>query len=291
MKKIFISYSSKDRSKVQEIKASIDRLDKYKLWFDQEAILPGGYYAKDIANAIRNIDVFLLVVSQYSVGDKTRNIAGSDEVANELALARAHGALIIPIKLDGSWINTTTHAEFEYLMARSQWLETVSCQSTSDYDAIAKLLEKAIDQGEFRFDSQHTLDEIDVLLKQGEFIKAETRINNNVFPESAGDRLILMNTIIDLSKKPLKNFSQQFIDERVSQISLIKNDALQPFKLYLLGVLSHFFYQRNALVDPTGGIATLKNQAKCIGKLKPKYILMTEKLLPNHNGFASMWLT
>lgn len=290
MRKVFISYSSKDRSTVIKLKEALERQGNSQLWFDQDAIMAGGYYAKDIADAIRDIDVFLLVVSKHSVGNTNENIYGSDEVSNELALAKAAGALIIPVKLDGSWLETTTHSDFKYLMARTQWLDALWCQSDQDYDEVAAKIEEALTKGNFQFDYQVTLDEIDALLKNREFAKADARLRQNVFPDAADERVFLAQCIVTLAQKPIRDSSHVMVDGMVAKLKQVKDPTLQTVSIYLQAVLSQFFYSANALADITGGFDQLKARAAGFERIKAKYTLMIEALLPPQNGFALKWM-
>jgi hypothetical protein len=292
MRKIFISYSSKDREKVSHLKNALDSLNKFEVWFDQEAILPGGYYAKDITTAIRDVDIFLLITSENSIGNKPRGIIGSDEVATELALAKNNGALIIPIKLDNFWIDTTSHPEFEYLLSRSQWLDAVYCQNQDDFLDVAKRVDNAVSNGSFKFEYGQVLDEIETLLKKGNFARAKSRLQNNVFPREADDRVLLISVVLTLKTQSIRNFSQKYIDTISQEISEITDPTVKHFSLYLLGVISQFFYRKNAIFDKTIGVENLKQQSLNLetGRLKAKYPMMVEHILPPDNGFALYWM-
>ncbi len=289
MKKVFISYSSKDREAVVELKGALERKKKYQIWFDQVNISPGDYYARNIAEALSVIDVFILVVSQNSVGNRKSQISGSDEVSRELKLAEDNGALIIPVKIDDNWIDDTSHSEFKYLLSRSQWLEASDCQTQSDYDRVSDKIQEAVEKGNFKFSFEHTLDEIEAYLKNGAFSKADALVRTTVFPNKARERLIILNGIIELKKQPIRKAKKEAVDSLVVQLQGISDKSLLPFSLYFRGVLSQFFYKRNALSDPTGGMLLLKQKAKTAGRLTAKHALIIEHILPDNSGFALSW--
>lgn len=288
MSKVFISYSSSDRPAVILLKEALEQLS-YDVWFDQDAILPGGYYAKDIATALKDVDVFVLMTSANSIGDKANNITGSSEVAKEVVLAQSSPAVIIPVKLDDCWMETTTHDEFTYLLARTQWLDAGYCNSSSDFMDVAQRIDSALVSGNFKFNHDTTLDEIDKLLKAGLFSQARSRMNANTFPDIASDRVVLINAILALSEQPISSLSKIKVDNLVRDLVQIRNESIRPAALYLQGALSTFYYQMNAVYDPTGGLASLKREAAELGRLKAKYVMSIAHLLPTTNQYSLQW--
>ncbi len=95
-KRIFISHSSKDSLYVKGIVEMLKDLG-LSYWKAPEMIPPGSNYAKEIPAAIRECDVFLLVVSQAS--------QRSLWVEKELDSAVNNRKMILPIKLDKEPLN------------------------------------------------------------------------------------------------------------------------------------------------------------------------------------------
>lgn len=95
-KTVFISYSSKDFLYVKGIVEILKELG-VSYWKAPEMIPAGSNYAKEIPAAIKNCDMFLLVVSQFS--------QNSIWVEKELDCAITHHKQILPVKLDKEPLN------------------------------------------------------------------------------------------------------------------------------------------------------------------------------------------
>lgn len=95
-KTVFISYSSKDFLYVRGIVELLKSIGA-AYWKAPEMIPAGSNYAREIPAAIRDCDVFLLVVSQAS--------QKSIWVEKELDTAINHRKKILPIKLDDEPLN------------------------------------------------------------------------------------------------------------------------------------------------------------------------------------------
>ena len=64
-KKIFISYSHKDRDVCARINDLLSGQDGFDVWYDK-GLVPGEVYRKKIASVIRNAGYFILLLSQAS---------------------------------------------------------------------------------------------------------------------------------------------------------------------------------------------------------------------------------
>ena len=287
MAKVFISYSSADRAEVIELKQALESIG-FDIWFDQDAILPGGYYAADIATALQDIDVFLLMTSANSIGDTSRNVQGSAEVAKEVILAQSSSAIIIPIKLDNCWMDTASHKEFTYLLARTQWLDAGYCQTPEQFMQVAKRIAHTVETKEFTFNHDTTLDEIEQLLKKGLFAQANERMKANNFPEQASDRVALIESLLTLSGKNIGRISKLVADALVAKLMEVNDERVKHAALYLLGTLSVYYYQANAICDPTSGFVNIKVQAAKLPRLKAKYVMAVSHILPD-NKYSLRW--
>lgn len=98
--KIFITYSHKDRQQNTELKtrlAVMENEGKIKLWDDNE-ILPGDEWYKDISTNLAASDILLYLVSATSLASKNCN--------KELAEALSAKIRVIPIILEScDWLN------------------------------------------------------------------------------------------------------------------------------------------------------------------------------------------
>lgn len=119
MADVFISYSSKDRDKIERLISAL-RDHKITYWIDNERIPKGIEYDDVIPNAISNAPILVILLSKNSVE--------SEDVKNELRIAKGLKKHIIPIMLD----NTELKDAFEYHI-----------KSNNRIDAVADL-EKAI---------------------------------------------------------------------------------------------------------------------------------------------------
>ena len=128
MKRVFISYSSKDRAIVAEIVTKLEARE-IDYWIDSRNIEPGRQYANEIVTAIENSDIFLLILS--------KNSNDSRDVANELGTAFRKCKRIIPFKLD----DVIPSKEIEYFLGSSQWVDA----RNSGYEQSISLLVNKIE--------------------------------------------------------------------------------------------------------------------------------------------------
>lgn len=91
MARAFISYSREDMSAAQLIHSKLEA-DGIQCWRDERWISAGDDFAEDITRAIRDSDLFIVLISAKS--------SASEWVAIEVALARHFGKRITPILLD-----------------------------------------------------------------------------------------------------------------------------------------------------------------------------------------------
>ncbi len=88
--KVFISYSRKDTDWADRIKATLES-NGVSCWMDRAGINAGEKYTREIINAIKRCDVFLLVLSP--------NAERSEWVPKELGKAIQYRKYIIPVKI------------------------------------------------------------------------------------------------------------------------------------------------------------------------------------------------
>ena len=63
MKKVFISYSGKDREKVVEIVLALREHEDIEVWFDEDEILPGDDFLEKMKLGIKLCDKFIICLS------------------------------------------------------------------------------------------------------------------------------------------------------------------------------------------------------------------------------------
>jgi len=295
MKNIFFSYSSNDNSRVAYFKSALESVSDYRIWIDLDSISPSKYYAEEIVKAIKTCHRFLIFLSKHSVGDNTKDNRGSENVSRELALAAKYEIPIVPIVLDDIVLKNISRPEYEYFLTKLQYIDAANIFNEEkfhqeEFSRVVIKTTESIENGVATFDNISILDEVEKHLRKNEFAMASRKIQSNTFPSSSFERLVIFKSLVTLKEQPIRNFSQLIIDKMVKDLKAIKEEPFQHIALYLCGVLSRFYYQKNAIADPTGGISELKMRAEKLGKLERKYVLMTEPILPPKNGFALIWM-
>jgi hypothetical protein len=114
--KLFISYSSRDRDVANLVKQSLEAAG-YIAWIDHVSIQGGKLWFAEIARAIHNCDICILLVSPDSVESKF--------VLDEVALAREKKKIVIPLIIR----STRIPRDMELLLAGRQHIVT-----TDDFD-------------------------------------------------------------------------------------------------------------------------------------------------------------
>jgi hypothetical protein len=123
MGQIFVSYSRKDKSFVDQLARDLQQ-SGVDIWIDRKGIEGGERWRATIVDAIRACDAFLIVLSPQSVA--------SDNVAKELALGDRHRRRIIPVLYQSCEIPP----QMEYQLAELQHIDFVA-----DYnEALGKLV-------------------------------------------------------------------------------------------------------------------------------------------------------
>jgi hypothetical protein len=90
MGNIFLSYSRKDKGIVERLKNRLEAAGHY-VWIDIEDIRGGDQWRRAIAEAIRQADTFVLLLSS--------NAVKSDNVCKELNLAEENKSRVIPVAI------------------------------------------------------------------------------------------------------------------------------------------------------------------------------------------------
>jgi len=106
-KEVFISHSSKDANKADEICRILEGKG-VSCWMAPRDVPPGGSYGKEIMKAIRGCNIFLLLVSQ--------NANVSEHVTTEIDIAFDAKKVIIPFMLE----DVIYPEESEYYLRRKQ---------------------------------------------------------------------------------------------------------------------------------------------------------------------------
>lgn len=123
MADIFISYSSKDREKAEQLSELLASAG-LSVWIDESSIDLSTNWSKEIVQGIDSCKAFIVLLSQYSIGSKN--------VIREVALAFEKNKKILPLDLEP----ITLSEDLQYLLAGIQRAPI------SNIDAIIRALGK-----------------------------------------------------------------------------------------------------------------------------------------------------
>lgn len=126
MHDIFISYSSKNQRESEKIRHTLELAD-VTCWHAIRDISAGSDYSQEIPGAIRDCNVFLLLL--------TEDAQKSDHVYSELKLAVDYKKLIIPCRLDNSEITD----RFIYHLTARQWVDFTGNQAAALWEILKEV--------------------------------------------------------------------------------------------------------------------------------------------------------
>ncbi|WP_417348669.1 toll/interleukin-1 receptor domain-containing protein [Ferrimonas sp.] len=285
--RLFLSYSSRDFPLASAIVQGLDALG-HSVWFAPEQIGASRCFATEISAAMKEAEVLLLLASRNSIGDAAH--PGSAEVMTEIKMAREKKIPVVPLKVDAS-LECGGAEGFDYLLKNFQWLDLESMLAMEDHNAIAKLIDAALITGASA-DTQlfdHQLMEVEKLLRDKHWQKAKALLEALVMPADLRQQQELLKLVALLQSRPIKSLSKQQADWLVGRLTALAQGEHASVALYMLALISQGFYQANAIADATPGVANLKQQAQPLGRLKAKYIKMTDAILADSTAFATNW--
>ncbi len=103
-KKIFLSYTSADRTAVENLKKAIEENSDLTCWYDQRELAPGNEFDTLIAQSIRDSILFIPLISANSLAHKDGYVQKEWDTAHTLTTYRkidnVPGDFIIPIIID-----------------------------------------------------------------------------------------------------------------------------------------------------------------------------------------------
>jgi formylglycine-generating enzyme required for sulfatase activity len=98
--RIFLCHASEDKAQVREIYQRLRAIDGFEPWLDEEDILPGQEWAREIPRALQTSDFILIFLSRTSVAKRgyvQREMKQALDVWQELPEGTIH---TIPVRLD-----------------------------------------------------------------------------------------------------------------------------------------------------------------------------------------------
>ena len=97
---VFLSYAKEDIVSARKIYAELQDKSFVKVWFDEESLIPGQNWRKEISKAIKTSDIFIALISRNSVnkrGMSQKELKEAVEVMQELPQGKIY---LIPVRLD-----------------------------------------------------------------------------------------------------------------------------------------------------------------------------------------------
>lgn len=110
MKKIFLSYSSKDHKTAAAICQALEARG-HPCWMSTRDVKPGENFQGAIVRAIRDAGVMVMIFSS--------NANNSDEIKKEMALASQCKLMVIPVRAE----DVLPSEDFTYELATRQWID------------------------------------------------------------------------------------------------------------------------------------------------------------------------
>lgn len=126
MRQVFISYSTKDQLQAEAVRNVIEQ-NGISCWMAPRDIPGGSNYTKEIPNAIRDCQAFVLMLSQ--------NAQASPWVLKELDRAVNEGKTILPFQLE----DITLNDEFNFLLTGAQRYDAYQKKSEALQLLIARI--------------------------------------------------------------------------------------------------------------------------------------------------------
>lgn len=161
---VFISYSRKDLSVVQEICRQFQE-HNISYWLDKKEIHAGGNFLGDIVQAIKDCKITLFISST--------NSNNSIYTAKEVAMAFNEGKYIIPYKIDASSFNRN----LELVLCDLNWVEAIPFDKTKALELISDI--KSLLTGERKHELSSSICQQKVLVPDVIKILNENNINNS----------------------------------------------------------------------------------------------------------------
>lgn len=284
--KLFLSYSSANYSDVAQLQQALKTLG-HDVWFAPERIYGGQCFAAEISRALKSSEALLLYATQSSVGN--HKCEGSNEVKTELKIARESGMQILPLEVDGS-LESGAGEGFDYLLKNYQWISLEAPLLAGQFDLAAKLIHDYLSKAPTNEGViLEQLKPIEQLLKDKQGKSALQLLNKIRLPSQFKDEITLLKVIATLQSVSLKMLSKHDADKVTSILLPLGIHQGSATALYLLAIISEHYYQKNCIANPTPGFCELRKLSAQSGRLKAKYIKMTNQLIPNYSSFLTRW--
>lgn len=160
---IFVSYSRKDIDFCNKLNHHLSSICGFSTFVDREGIEGGGDWAKEITDAVKSAEIFLLLLSSNSLK--------SENVEREICLAINSRRKIIPIRME----NVIPDGAKEYQLATIQLVDIFD----REHDEQLKIVERKITDRLGRKEALNS-SEAQIIRETVEAINAEYRIREEM---------------------------------------------------------------------------------------------------------------
>jgi hypothetical protein len=288
MRNIFLSYSTKDSDAATKIVEGL-KAAGHKVWFAPNKILGGENYAENIEEGIEQCELFVLLASKHSIGNKLLKVAASEEVSNEIQLAKKHGLKQIPLKLDDSIVSGAAGGN-NYHFIRKQWIDVIVSLESGDFAPIVEQIIATADNIETKSLDMQYIEKAEIDLIIGDFEQSVRALGEYSFLDKYVPRVEFIRLISNLLRKGIKNLNISEADEFTSEFQRLRNTHMASSAAYMLAILKLYCYQPKGFKNDIEDFATLKNSVKSCKPINVKYRFVADKLLPADSQFAVEWL-
>ena len=118
---VFLSYAKEDIASARKLYAELQNKLSVEIWFDEESLIPGQNWKKEISKAIKTSDIFIALISRNSVnkwGIVQKELKEAVEVMQELPQGKIY---LIPVRLDNITPSHDFLSELHWINLFEDW--------------------------------------------------------------------------------------------------------------------------------------------------------------------------
>jgi len=288
MRNIFFSYSTKDSKDATKIVEGL-KLAGHKVWFAPGNLIGGDFYALEIEEAIPKCDIFVLLASKHSVGNKALKVEGSEEVGNEISLAKKYGLKIIPLPLDAS-LKSAASGGNEYQLINQQYIEISAALVSGDFSPVINEIIAAADKINTKSQDEEYIEQAEMNLILGHPELSIRVMGEHAFRLENTPRVDFIKVLSSLMRKGIKNLNISEADKLTSEFERLRSTNMASAATYMLAILKTFCYEKKAFKNSIEDFLTLKASVNECKPIEVKYRFVADELLPTDSQFAVDWL-
>lgn len=118
---VFLSYAKEDIASARKLYAELQNKLSVEIWFDEESLIPGQNWKKEISKAIKTLDIFIALISRNSVNKRgivQKELKEAVEVMQELPQGKIY---LIPVRLDNITPSHDFLSELHWINLFEDW--------------------------------------------------------------------------------------------------------------------------------------------------------------------------